>query len=255
MLTLCPRRWTLACATLATASAACSQEPGLQAILAAPILASNQPQIEAQVFTSSRVPVVRVPSSRDEWEEIASETRRRVLEDVVFRGEAKTWRDARTRVDWLDTIPGGPGYRIKKLRYEAVPGLWIPALLYEPEGLDGQTPVVINVNGHDRSSGKAADYKQLRCINLAKRGLLALNLEWVGMGQLNTPGFGHYKINQLDLLGTSGIALHYLVPVSKPLSDWPNWAYARFWRRISPLSARICQFRRDLRSYSLERHL
>ena len=210
MLTLCPRRWMLASVALATASAACSQEPGLQAILAEPILASNQPQIEAQAFASWRVPVVRVPSSRDEWEEIASETRRRVLEDVVFRGEAKTWRDARTRVEWLDTIPGGPGYRIKKLRYEAVPGLWIPALLYEPEGLDGQTPVVINVNGHDRSSGKAADYKQLRCINLAKRGLLALNLEWVGMGQLNTPGFGHYKINQLDLLGTSGIALHYL---------------------------------------------
>ena len=54
------------------------------------------------------------------------------------------------------------------------------------------------------------DYKQVRCINLAKRGLLALNLEWVGMGQLNTPGFSHYKINQLDLLGTSGIAVHYL---------------------------------------------
>ena len=203
-------RWMLACTALATVSAACAQAPDLLAILAEPILASNQPQIEAQVFASSRVPAVRIPSSRSEWEEIASETRRRVLEDVIFRGEAKTWRDARTRVEWLDTIPGGPGYRIRKLRYEAVPGLWIPALLYEPERLEPQTPVVINVNGHDRNSGKAADYKQLRCINLAKRGLLALNLEWVGMGQLNTPGFGHYKINQLDLLGTSGIALHYL---------------------------------------------
>ena len=210
MLTPCPCRWILACAALVTASAACSQTPGLQAILADPILESNQPQIEAQVFASSRVPAVRIPSSKLEWEEIASEMRRRVLEEVVFRGEAATWRDARTRVEWLDTIPGGPGYRIKKLRYEAVPGLWIPALLYEPEKLDAQVPVVINVNGHDRTSGKAADYKQLRCINLAKRGLLALNLEWLGMVQLNTPGFNHYKINQLDLLGTSGIALHYL---------------------------------------------
>lgn len=210
MLTPCPCRWILSCAALVTASTACSQTPGLEAILADPILASNQPQIEAQVFASSRVPAVRIPSSRHEWEEIASETRRRVLEDVVFRGEAARWRDAQTRVEWLDTIPGGPGYRIKKLRYEAVPGLWIPALLYEPEKLDAQVPIVINVNGHDRSSGKAADYKQLRCINLAKRGLLALNPEWVGMGQLNTPGFSHYKINQLDLLGTSGVALHYL---------------------------------------------
>ncbi len=210
MSTLSRCRWLPACVALAAALGACAQEPGLQEILAESILASNQPEIEAQVFTSSRVPAVRIPSSSDEWEEIAAETRRRVLDEVVFRGEARAWRDARTRVEWLDTIAGGPGYQIKKLRYEAVPGLWIPALLYEPENLDAKTPVVINVNGHDRTSGKAVDYKQLRCINLAKRGLLALNLEWVGMGQLDTPGFSHDKINQLDLLGTSGIALHYL---------------------------------------------
>ena len=42
----------------------------------------------------------------------------------------------------LETIDGGPGYRIKKLRYEALPGLWVPALLYEPTQLDGKVPVV-----------------------------------------------------------------------------------------------------------------
>ncbi len=202
--------WLAACFALASVPGALSQEPDLHQILAEPILAPNQPEIEAKVFSSSRVPAIRIPSTRNEWETIAAETRRRVLDEVVFRGEAKAWRDARTRVEWLEPIPGGPGYRIRKLRYEAVPGLWIPALLYEPDNLVGKTPVVINVNGHDRESGKAADRKQIRCINQAKRGLLALNLEWVGMGQLNTPGFSHYKINQLDLLGTSGIALHYL---------------------------------------------
>ena len=200
----------LACIALAATPELLSQDLGLHEILAAPILTRNQPEIEAKVYASSRVPAVQVPSSRDRWEAISSETRRRVLDEVVFRGEARTWRDARTRVEWLGSVPGGPGYRIKKLRYEAIPGLWIPALLYEPESLDGKTPVVINVNGHDRNSGKAADYKQIRCINQAKRGLLALNLEWVGMGQLDTPGFSHYKINQIDLLGTSGIAIHYL---------------------------------------------
>ena len=47
---------------------------------------------------------------------------------------------------------------------------------------------MLNVNGHDRKDGKAVRYKQLRCINLAKRGMLALNPEWIGMGQLNTFG-------------------------------------------------------------------
>ncbi len=68
---------------------------------------------------------------------------------------------------------------------------------------------MLNVNGHD-GKGKAADYKQIRCINQAKRGIIALNLEWIGMGQLRTPGFTHYKANQLDLCGTSGVATHYL---------------------------------------------
>ncbi len=202
--------WLVLPLALACATPAYAQDLGLQRLLAEPILARNQPEIEAKVFTSSRVPAVRMPMSKGEWEEIAEDTRRRVLEEVVFRGEARAWRDGRTRVEWLESVGGGPGYRIRKLRYEAIPGLWIPALLYEPEGLAGKAPVVINVNGHDRTAGKAAEYKQIRCINQAKRGLLALNLEWMGMGQLNTPGFGHYKINQLDLLGTSGIALHYL---------------------------------------------
>ena len=75
--------------------------------------------------------------------------------------------------------------------------------------LKGRVPVVLNVNGHD-SKGKAAPYKQIRCINLAKRGMLALNLEWLGMGQLQGDGFSHNRMNQLDLCGTSGLAVFYL---------------------------------------------
>ena len=132
-----------------------------------------------------------------------------MLERIVYRGEAARWRDAETKVEWLDTIEGGPGYRIRKLRYEALPGLWIPALLYEPENLTGKVPAVLNVNGHT-PLGKQYPPKQIRCINQAKRGMLALNVEWVGMGQLAGPGFDHYHMNQLDLCGTSGLAPFYL---------------------------------------------
>src|SRR5262249_52356249 len=54
------------------------------------------------------------------------------------------------------------------------------------------------------------NYKQLRSINLAKRGLLVLNVEWFGMGQLRTNGFAHGRMNQLDLCGASGLAPFYL---------------------------------------------
>ena len=185
------------------------------AALARPLLEPDQPLAEVQAFTERRIPrvpaVAAVPSwsASVNWTATANQLRRDTLKKVIFRGEAKTWRDAKLGVEWLDTIPGGPGYSIRKLRYEALPGLWIPALLYVPDNLTGRVPVVLNVNGHD-GKGKAADYKQLRCINLAKRGMIALNVEWLGMGQLRLPANNHGAMNQLDLCGTSGIAPFFL---------------------------------------------
>ncbi len=40
--------------------------------------------------------------------------------------------------------------------------------------------------------------------------MLALNVEWFGMGQLRTAGFAHGRMNQLDLCGASGLAPFYL---------------------------------------------
>ena len=182
----------------------------IQQALKQEIIGTHAALAEVQVFTENRVPRMPQVKTIQEWEKQAQQIRRQVLERVVYRGEAAKWRDAKTKVEWLDTIDGGDGYRIKKLRYEALPGLWVPALLYEPTKLDGKVPVVMNVNGHDRKDGKAAKYKQIRCINQAKRGMIALNVEWLGMGQLNTADFSHYRMNQLDLCGTSGLAPFYL---------------------------------------------
>jgi len=65
------------------------------------------------------------------------------------------------------------------------------------------------VNGHE-GVGKSVAYKQLRCINMVKRGMIVLNPEWIGMGQLRGSNYGHYQMNQLDLCGTSGLAPFYL---------------------------------------------
>ena len=109
---------------------------------------------EAQAYADARVPRMPEVKTADEWRKLAANIRESVLSQVVFRGEAASWRDAETKVEWLETIAGGPGYRIKKLRYEALPGMWIPALLYEPEKLAGKVPVMLNVNGHDRRASR-----------------------------------------------------------------------------------------------------
>lgn len=181
----------------------------LQPILARHIVGPQVTMSEVQDYLEPRIPTLPTLSSAKEWTRYSDRLRRDVLEQVVFRGEAARWAKAPLRIEWFDTIPGGPGYHIRKLRYEAVPGLWIPALLYEPDTLAGKVPVSLAVNGHD-PIGKAAIYKQLRCINQAKRGIIVLNVEWFGMGQLNGTNYAHTRMNQLDLCGTSGLSPFYL---------------------------------------------
>jgi hypothetical protein len=166
---------------------------------------------EIKDFVDAHILPMPEPKTAADWERYAKRIRSEALDRVIFRGEAAHWRTLPTRVEWAETIDGGPGYKIKKLRYEACPGLWIPALLYEPtEFKTPKVPVSLAVNGHHRP-GKAADYKQIRCINQAKRGMIVLNTEFLGFGQLNSPNFDHYRPNQLDLCGTSGVCPFYFV--------------------------------------------
>jgi hypothetical protein len=194
---------------LASLSARVHAQSDIEKLLSRALLEPDQTLTETQKFTDGKVPPLPAPKSAADWERTARTIRTQMLLRTVFRGDAAKWRDAPLKVEWLETIPGGPGYRIKKLRYEAVPGLWVPALLYEPEKLTGKAPVFLNVNGHE-PQGKSVDYKQIRCINQAKRGIIALNPEWFGMGQLREAGFAHGKMNQIDLCGTSGLAPFYL---------------------------------------------
>jgi hypothetical protein len=190
-------------------SAFASESNTIASLLARSIVDSNLPLAEIQAYTESRVPVMPEVSSVAEWEKVARKMRQETLDKVVFHGEAANWRKQKTRVEWFETIPGGPGYHIRKLRYEAVPGMWIPAVLYVPDELTGKVPVSLAVNGHE-GVGKSVAYKQVRCINMVKRGMIVLNPEWIGMGQLRGSNYGHYGMNQLDLCGTSGLAPFYL---------------------------------------------
>ena len=146
---------------------------------------------------------------------------------LFFRGHADGLLDEVPRVE-VDTIETSAGYRIRKLRYEGYPGMWIPALLYEPTEVRGSIPAVLNPNGH-HMGGKAMDYKQARCINLAKRGMLALNSEFIGMGELRAD-LDHNRIGALDLCGTAGIGVFYLtmkraldVLLAHPHADSDAW--------------------------------
>lgn len=181
----------------------------LEDALTKPILDTNTTQTETIRLVAPKVPAMPDCKSLEQWQAHAEKIRNDVLNKIMLRGVPDSWVEGPVNVEMLDAIQAGPGYRMQKLRYEAVPGFWIPAILYLPDRLDGKVPVFMNVNGHD-SKGKQANYKQIRCINQAKRGIIALNVEWIRMGQLNVPQNGHGRLNQLDLCGISGLAPFYL---------------------------------------------
>src|SRR6185503_11779954 len=91
-------------ATLLAPSAALPASPNLEPILAKAILESDLPTVEVQVYTATRVPPMPLIQTAAQWRQEAERLRLKVLDEVVLRGEAKKWRDAKTRVEWLETI-------------------------------------------------------------------------------------------------------------------------------------------------------
>ena len=188
---------------------------------------SDMPSLQSQTvdtlkaYLLKHIPRFDLPDAAT-WEEEAGKLRQAVLEEVIFKGVPDAWRNGSPDVEWSDVIETGKGYRIRKLTYRALPGqpgqpgqpdqpgLVIPALLYEPEDPSVSAPGVLNLNGHVGPPGKAVDYKQIRCVNLARRGVFALNPEWLNFGELQGPGYQHNNAGYLDLCGVAGIAVFYL---------------------------------------------
>ena len=188
---------------------AAAQIDAVESLVSKPMLDPDQALVDAQVYTGSRVPVLPSFATKAQWTAYAAKLRQRIFSEVIFRGEAVKWRAAKTGVEIEPPFAKGEGYTVRRFKLEVLPGLWTPGVIYEPANAMGKVPVVLNVNGHE-GNGTQTPYIQARCINLARKGLIAVNPEWLGMGQLKTDNFLHYRSNQLDLVGTSGVSVFYL---------------------------------------------
>jgi dienelactone hydrolase len=165
---------------------------------------------QLQQYLIKRVPRLAVPATGEEWKAEGARIRKRLFENTIFHGWPRAWVEAPPKFEDLGVFATGKGYRMRKLRYEIVPGFHSVAILYEPESVHGKAPGVVNVNGHVGAPGKSVEYKQKRCINQALRGIYALNLEWLGCGELDVPENAHTFQAHMDITGTAGVGLFYL---------------------------------------------
>ncbi len=172
------------------------------------IVLRRSPQRQVEEFLLSQVPRFKAPTNLRRWKHEIRRLRMAALSKIYLRGWPRKIVGARPRIVWGETLRPDPSYIIRKFRFEAFPDYWIPTLLYEPLGRQGKLPAVLNPNGH-HSGGKAAIYKQIRCANLARRGVLALNFEFIGMSELGGD-IDHDNIGLLDIAGRAGVGLFYL---------------------------------------------
>ncbi|MGD0220908.1 MAG: acetylxylan esterase [Terriglobia bacterium] len=196
---------------LATESAFAQSEPEtLNPILTGENLAPAVSAFQVRQYILSRIAPPPNPQSSEAWAAEANRIRQHTLRDVAFHGWPADWVNSPPKFEEVGVIEAHDGYKLRKLRYEIVPGFYSVAILYEPDHLAGKVPAILNVNGHEPLLGKAAEYKQKRCINYAKRGILALNIEWLWCGELHQPENSHWNGAHLDLVGSNELGLFYL---------------------------------------------
>ena len=201
--------WLLALLIAPQASAQTSPSQ-LDPILREPLISKEVVAFQLSRYLMQRVPRSPSPTSAPEWTRDAKEIRRKLL-STVLRGWPRDWTELPLGSEDRGLVAGsGDGYRIRKLRLEVIPGFHIAALLYEPEGVGERAPAILNVNGHIYGKGKEIEYKQKRCINQAKQGIYALNLDWLYFGELEHEENQHWFGAHLDLVGANGIGLFYL---------------------------------------------
>jgi len=165
---------------------------------------------QVQRYMMERISKPPVAGSPEQWTREADKLRQHILNDIAFHGWPHDWVESPPRFEKVGSDENGKGYRWQKLRFEVVPGFWSTAILYEPENSRGKTPAILYVEGHGRN-GKVSDAAQKMCINFARRGIVALSLEWIGFGELYQDNPKPHDFGaHLDLVGSNALGLFYL---------------------------------------------
>lgn len=203
----------IACLSLGFSSACANgQTTALSSIeetLTHPVQSSAVTDFQLQQYLFARVPPLPAPKIAAQWTTEEQRMREHILNDIAYHGWPRQWVDSAPRFQQVGVIESQDGYRIRKFRYEIVPGFMSTALLYEPDKITKRAPAVLNLIGHE-PEGIAVEYEQKRCINLAKRGIVSLNLGWMGFGELSQPENNHDYAADLNLVGSNAFGFFYL---------------------------------------------
>ncbi|NOY96163.1 MAG: prolyl oligopeptidase family serine peptidase, partial [Chlorobi bacterium] len=74
------------------------------------------------------------------------------------------------------------GYRVEKIIYESLPGLYVTSCLFIPEGVQGKRPAILYASGHSDIAFRSETYQHI-IINLVKKGFIVFATDPFGQGE------------------------------------------------------------------------
>ena len=168
-------------------------------LLSIAILASSQPlfgqtpnerQREYLNFIKAQAAQLRSadkpPATREEWE-----ARRRDLRDKLQQAFGPFPEKACPLQPKVLGVLQRDGYRVEKIIFQTMPGVWMTASAYVPDK-PGKHPALLAVHGHWRGA-RLDPVLQKRCIGPAKLGYFVLAVDAFGAGERGlTKKLGEY---------------------------------------------------------------
>ncbi|SHN08242.1 Acetyl xylan esterase (AXE1) [Cyclobacterium lianum] len=122
----------------------------------------------------------------DEWQLQRPAKHRQFIEMMGFRMDEARVAPTVTRTGTLRQ----DGFTIEKLYYESMPGLFVPANLYVPDGITAPRPAVVYLCGH--AHGQKAHY-QAHARRLAALGFVVLIFDTIQFGEVRGHHWGPYN--------------------------------------------------------------
>lgn len=122
----------------------------------------------------------------EDWEAVREERHQQFLEMLGLQGKPFEGKRPPLNVTKTGSIQK-KGYRIEKLYYESLPGLYVPANLYIPNGIKKPLPAILYVSGHAHS--QKYNY-QAHAKNFAENGFVCLIIETIQRGEVEGEHLG-----------------------------------------------------------------
>ncbi|MBM4370508.1 MAG: hypothetical protein FJ098_02590, partial [Deltaproteobacteria bacterium] len=150
-------------------------------------------------YLLSRIDPPAMPTGAEAFPAWQGETREALVHALGFDGieEPGTFVDSRV----LGILDHGD-HVIEKVLVEAHPGLWVTTLVMHPPSPATSLPGILVHHGHDQP-GKSREPILTLGINLARRGALVVQPDWVFFGDLTTPENDHMHTEGNLLAGRS----------------------------------------------------